>query len=110
MRKNVVLTFEGQVNIFLYNPQNILIYSSITEASSVGSVMAPILKAIPVNPPDIQRIGYQEQESKILQYQPVNTLGPTNIHIQLKDAAGEDVKFVFSDNKVYISLVFRKIR
>ena len=100
----------NEQHIFKFNANlhhslsNLFIYSDIADFTSVGDIVAPILRVVPFN--TVTELVHVHKEFKNLQYVPVFKSVIDQVYISIKLETGSNVPFVTGETM--IKLHFRR--
>jgi hypothetical protein len=101
-----LFTAHARVNVNAFSPDNIMIYANFVEPSLTGNINAAILKSVPVIPTG--ESGFLHYEPRHLEFRRIAFSQLNNLHFQLSQTDGKEIKFAFTDVDVRMLLEFRR--
>ena len=95
--------FKFKVDLHVHRSfSSLFIYSDIVDFTSVGDIVAPILRVVPINP--VIEFVHVHKEFKNLHYIPVSKSVIDQVHISIKTETGSNVPFVTGKTMIKLRL------
>jgi hypothetical protein len=106
--KNRIRHLAGTPNFKKLHPHLILVYCNFITPIVVGSEFGTVLQMVPYYDSDSGGATIMKYEAQHLDFLPMTMNDPTTLQFEMRNSAGDSIRFQNEDTEILLTLVFRE--